>query len=75
MVPHTQERQEALAATNTHGKKFFVTGGKHITSEDIFKSAEIVSRNAEAVEREKDRMQCLEYHARRKAVLPVLDRL
>jgi hypothetical protein len=56
-------------------KKFFVAGGKHITSEDMFKSAKIVSRNAEAVEREKDRKWYLEYHARRKAALPVLDHL
>jgi hypothetical protein len=54
-VPHTRERQEALAAATNHGKKFFMTGGKHITSDNMFKSAEIVSQNAEAVEREKDR--------------------
>jgi hypothetical protein len=74
-VPHTRERQEALTAATTHGKKFFMTGGKHITSDNMFKSAEIVSQNAEAVEREKDRKRRLEYHARREAVLPVLDRL
>jgi hypothetical protein len=71
-VPHTRERQEALTATTTHGKKFFVTGGKHITSDNMFKSAKIVRQNAEAVEREKDRKQHLEYHARREAALPVL---
>jgi hypothetical protein len=74
-VPHTRERQEALAAATAHGKKFFVTGGEHITSDDMFKSAEIMCQNAEAVEREKDRKRCLEYHTRRKAALPVLDRL
>ncbi len=74
-VPHTRERQEALTAATTHGKKFFVTGGKHITLDNIFKSAEIVSQNAEAVEREKDRKRHLEYHARREAALPILDRL
>ncbi len=58
-VPHTHERQEALTAATTHGKKFFVTGGKHITSDNIFKSAEIVSQNAEAVEREKDRKRSI----------------
>ncbi len=72
-VPHTRKRQEALAAATTHGKKFFMTGGKHITSDDMFKSAKIVSQNAEAVEREKDRKRRLEYHARRGAALPVLD--
>jgi hypothetical protein len=74
-VPHTHKHQEALAATTTHGKKFFMTGGKHITSDDMFKSAEIVSWNAEVVEREKDRKPHLEYHARCKAALPILDRL
>ncbi len=74
-VPHTRERQEALAAATTHGKKFFMTGSKHITSDNMFKSAKIVSRNAEVVEREKNREQRLEYHARREAALPILDRL
>ncbi len=74
-VPHTHKRQEALAAATTHGKKFFVMGSKHITLDDMFKSAKIVSQNAEAVEREKDRKWRLEYHARRKATLFILDRL
>jgi hypothetical protein len=74
-VAHTRERQEALTAATTHGKKFFVTGGEHITSDDMFKSAEIVRRNAEAVEVEKDKKLRLEYRARREAALPVLDRL
>ncbi len=41
----------------------------------MFKAAEIVRRNAEAVEMEKDKKRCLEYHARREAALPILDRL
>jgi hypothetical protein len=64
-VAHTRERQEALAAATTHGKKFFVTGGEHITSDDMFKSAEIVRRNVEAVEVEKEKKRRLEYRARR----------
>jgi hypothetical protein len=51
-----------------------VTGGKHITSDNMFKSAKIVSQIAEAAEREKDRKRRLEYHARREAALPILDR-
>ena len=74
-VAHTRERQEALAATTTHGKKFFVTGGEHITSDDMFKSAEIVRRNAEAMEEEKEKKRRLEFSARREAALPILDRL
>ena len=52
-----------------------MTGGEHITSDDMFKSAEIVRRNAEAVEVEKDKKRRLEYRARREAALPILDRL
>ena len=40
-VGHTREHQEALAAAHTHGTKFFVTGGEHVTLEDIFKAADI----------------------------------
>jgi hypothetical protein len=74
-VAHTRERQEALAAATTHGKKFFVTGGEHITSDDMFKSAKIVRWNVEALEVEKDKKRRLEYRARREAALPVLDRI
>ncbi len=66
-VPQTRERQEAIAATNTHGKKFFVTGGKHVTSDDMFKAVEINRRTAEAAEREKDKKGRVNYHRRRKA--------
>ena len=41
----------------------------------MFKAAEIVRQNAEAVEVEKDKKRRLEYHARREATLPVLDHL
>ena len=74
-VAHTRECQEALAAATTHGKMFFVTGGEHITLDDMFKSAEIVRQNAELVEVKKDKKRRLEYRARREAALLVLDRL
>jgi hypothetical protein len=63
IVPHTRKRQEALASTTTHGKKFFVRGGEHITLDDMIESAKIVSWNAEVMERDKDRKRRLEYHA------------
>jgi hypothetical protein len=50
-------------------------GGEHIMSENMFKSAEIVRRNAEAVEVEKDKKRRLQYRVRREAALPILDRL
>ena len=34
-VANTREHQEALAAAHTHGKIFFVTGGEHVTSNDM----------------------------------------
>jgi hypothetical protein len=43
-APQTCKRQEAIAAANTHGKKVFVTGGKHVTSKDMFKVAGIKRR-------------------------------
>ena len=74
-VANTREHQEALAAAHTHGKKFFVTGGEHVTSDDIFKAVELNRRKAEAVEREKDKKSWVEYHARSEAALPIVDRL
>jgi hypothetical protein len=74
-VANTRERQEALAAVHTHGKKFFVTGGKHVTSDDMFIVVELNWRRVEAAEREKDKKSRVEYHARRKAALLIIDRL
>jgi hypothetical protein len=56
-----------------HGKKFFVTGGKHVTSDDMFKVAEINRRTAEAAEREKYKKGRVDYHRRCVAALPILN--
>jgi len=74
-IPQTRERQEAIAAANTHGKKFFVTGGEHVTSDDMFKAAEINRRTVEAAERKKDKKGRVDYHHRHEAALPILNRL
>ena len=74
-VTNTRERQEAIAAASTHRSKFYVTGGEHVTSDDMFKAAEINRRKAKAAEREKEKKSWVEYHARRKAALPIVDRL
>ena len=63
-VANTRERQEALAAAHTHGKKFFVMGGEHVTSNDMLIAAELNQRKAEATGREKDKKSRVEYHAR-----------
>ena len=38
---HSLERLELLENSNTHGAKFFSTGGGHETSDDLFKSVKI----------------------------------
>ncbi len=44
---HTQEHYDILAKSNTHGKLFSATGGTHITSDNIFISAEMATREKE----------------------------
>jgi len=74
-VANTRERQEALATTHTHGKKFFVTGGEHVTLNDMLIAAELNQWKAEATGREKDKKSWVEYHARCEVALPIVDRL
>ena len=72
---HTREQQEALVKATTHRKKFFVTGGEHINSKNMFISAEMGNREREITEMEKGKKVHIEFHARRDAALVVLDRL
>jgi len=74
-VANTRERQETLVKATTQGKKFFVTGGEHINSNDMFISAEMGNREREIVAMEKGKNRRVEFHARRNATLVVLDRL
>jgi hypothetical protein len=74
-VPHTREQQQALPTAGTHDKKFFVSGGEHVTSDDMFKAAEINRGTHEAAEKEKEKKSRVEYHARHKAAPPIIDRL
>jgi hypothetical protein len=75
MVPQICEHQEAISATNMHSKKFFVTGGKHVTSDNMFKAAEINRRTAEAAEMKNGKKSWVEYHLRHKAALPIFEHL
>ena len=59
----------------THGKKFFVTGGEHINSNDMFISAEMGNGEREIAEMEKGKKVRIEFHVRRNATLVVLDGL
>ncbi len=55
-VAHTRERQEALAAAHTAGKRFFATGGgMHLTEDDLLIGQEIADRKKRVTELEKDR--------------------
>ena len=55
-VPFSKERIFALDNAKTHGKKFWATGGSHITSNGFFKSLEVpeLKRKRKAVEKEKE---------------------
>jgi hypothetical protein len=51
MTPITElmsrERIELLARANTHGKKFFATGGSHVCSDDFFKAQALLAKGGE----------------------------
>ncbi len=74
-VANTREQQEALVKATMHRKKFFVTGGEHINSNDMFISAEMGNREREIAEMEKGKKVRIEFHVRRNATLVVLDGL
>ncbi len=49
----SRERIKLLARANTHGKKFFATGGIHVCPDDFFKAQALLAREEELVEKEK----------------------
>ncbi len=42
---------ELLAHANTHGKKFFATGGSHVCLDDYFKAQALLVREVEIVDK------------------------
>ncbi len=48
----SKECIELLARANTHGKKFFATGGSHVCSDDFFKAQSLLARDDELAEKE-----------------------
>ena len=42
-----------MASANTHGKKFFATGGSHVCSDDFFKAQALLAREEEVTEKTK----------------------
>jgi hypothetical protein len=72
----THERQVALAAAKTCGKRFFATGGgQHLTADDGFIAAEMCFREAAVKEKEKEKKSRMEGNTKRDAALIVLDHL
>jgi hypothetical protein len=65
MVPQTCKCQDAIAAANT----------RISPQTNMFKAAEINRRTAEVAEMENGKQSRVEYHLRRKAALPILERL
>jgi hypothetical protein len=55
----SRERIELLARANTHGKKFFATGGSHLCSDDFFKAQALQARDNQIEEMTKLKKQLL----------------
>ncbi len=53
--PNTPAQQQALANARGHGGRFHVTGGMHVTSDDLFIAMEMTVWNEERATVEKDR--------------------
>ena len=51
-VPETRERIELNAAATNHGANFHATAGGHITSDSMFRAAQITSNNSRIKELE-----------------------
>ena len=64
-VPKTCECQDSIAAANTSMSP----------QTNMFKAAEINRQTEEAAEMENRKQSRVEYHLRRKAALPILERL
>jgi hypothetical protein len=63
---------ELLAHANTHGKKFFATGGSHVCSDDFFKAQALLAREEEIAEKmklKKSLQQKVELHKKGMAIL------
>ncbi len=68
----SRERIELLVRANTHGKKFFATGGSHVCSDHLFKAQALLAREEEVAEKKKLKkslQQKAELHKKRMAIL------
>jgi hypothetical protein len=71
--PNTLARQQALANARGHGGRFHVTGGMHVTSDDVFISMEMSIRNEERGKVEKDRKIRQQLQATEEKALTLLE--
>jgi len=60
--PYSREQLNALAKATTHGQKFLVTGGAHLTADVAFKAATLNNRKREYenLEKEKKKRKAME---------------
>ena len=68
----SRERIELLARANTHGKKFFATGGSHVCSDDFFKAQALLAREEDVgikIKLKKSLQQKSELHEKGMAIL------
>ena len=62
-IGHSEDRYKQLAMATTHGERFFVTGGDHACTDDVFKAFEYKDRLQKIAELKKERKARLEMEA------------
>lgn len=70
---HSKERILLLAKANTHGKKFFTTGGSHVCSDDFFKAEAVRCRDDQVKEREDEKKKRQQQTTTEVKALAILD--
>jgi hypothetical protein len=70
---HSKERILLLAKANTHGKKFYATGGSHVWSDDFFKAEAVRCRDDRVKELEDEKKKRQQQTATEVKALAILD--
>jgi len=70
--PNTVERRQALVNVRTHGGRFHVTGGMHVTSDDFFISHEIGTNRSVREAEEKDKKRRLQLQTTEEKALAII---
>ena len=68
-----EERYKQLAKASTHGERFFVTGGDHACTDDVFKAFEYKERLQKIESMTKDKSQRIEMEKVESRALAVLE--